>query len=275
MMKNFSLTLFSLFALAFISGCASITRGTTDTLIVNTTPTGALVRLSNGMSQVSPATFVLPRKTSIVVSIEKEGYESASVTVVPQTDSAGGAGMAGNVLLGGLVGIAVDASTGASKSLVPNPVVVNLVKKTSLEKSLDQTNTGNETKDRTPQSKAIPPVSESTIIGTWCNPFESGPLGPSRAIEITMSTAGEMQMTGYVLGSNTMFRKISEEGDGLYSDGQFKYRIVPATGSLQLLGGGGLLNSLSRIDNRMSPCESSGEKDDGKTRNRKSPNRRS
>jgi len=40
---------------------------------------------------------------------------------------AGAAGMAGNVILGGLIGAAVDAGSGAMKDLKPNPVKVTMV----------------------------------------------------------------------------------------------------------------------------------------------------
>ena len=40
---------------------------------------------------------------------------------------AGSAGMAGNIVLGGLIGAAVDAGTGAMKDLQPNPVSVKLI----------------------------------------------------------------------------------------------------------------------------------------------------
>jgi hypothetical protein len=40
----------------------------------------------------------------------------------------GGAGMAGNVIFGGLIGAGVDATSGALKKLEPNPVVIQLVK---------------------------------------------------------------------------------------------------------------------------------------------------
>jgi hypothetical protein len=37
--------------------------------------------------------------------------------------------MAGNVVFGGIIGAGVDAATGATKQLKPNPVVVTLVPK--------------------------------------------------------------------------------------------------------------------------------------------------
>jgi hypothetical protein len=59
---------------------------------------------------------------------EKEGYEASYATVMPQLAVGGGAGMAGNVVFGGLIGVAVDSSSGAMKDLTPNPVRVILRK---------------------------------------------------------------------------------------------------------------------------------------------------
>jgi hypothetical protein len=112
----------------FTSGCATITRGSKDVLVVESTPSGADVSLSSGQAGKTPASFKLPRADALVVTISKAGYETVTVNVTPHISGAGGAGMAGNVLLGGLVGAAVDAGTGAMKDLKPNPVQVTLVK---------------------------------------------------------------------------------------------------------------------------------------------------
>lgn len=112
----------------FTSGCATITRGSKDVLVVESTPSGADVSLSSGQAGRTPASFKLPRADALVVTISKAGYETVTVNVTPHISGAGGAGMAGNVLLGGLVGAAVDAGTGAMKDLKPNPVQVTLVK---------------------------------------------------------------------------------------------------------------------------------------------------
>lgn len=111
----------------FVSGCATVTRGTKDTLVIESEPAGADVRLSNGMTGKTPTSFKLPRKHPLVVNIEKEGYEPISVNVNSQVSGAGAAGMAGNVLVGGLVGAVVDPLSGAMKDLRPNPVKVTLV----------------------------------------------------------------------------------------------------------------------------------------------------
>ncbi len=117
-------------ALAFsglFGGCASVTRGTKDTLVVESDPAGAQVRLSNGQTGTTPTSFKLPRSKALTVYIEKEGYEPLTVAVNSQVSGVGAAGMAGNVLVGGLIGAGVDMATGATKDLRPNPVKAKLV----------------------------------------------------------------------------------------------------------------------------------------------------
>lgn len=60
------------------------------------------------------------------MTISKPGYRTVTANVTHQTASAGGVGMAGNVILGGLIGAAVDANSGATQNLVPNPLIVHL-----------------------------------------------------------------------------------------------------------------------------------------------------
>lgn len=119
------LTMF-LFA-SFFSGCASITRGTKEALVIQSDPAGAKVTLSNGMVGYTPTAFKLKRKSNLGVTIEKEGYETVRTRVTHQTASGGAAGMAGNLVFGGFIGAGVDALSGATQELTPNPVSVKLV----------------------------------------------------------------------------------------------------------------------------------------------------
>lgn len=122
-----SLLLFTLSL--FTSGCATITRGSKDVLVVESTPSGADVSLSSGQAGKTPASFKLPREDALVVTISKPGYETVAVNVTPHISGAGGMAMAGNAVIGGgLIGAAVDASTGAMKDLKPNPIQVTLVR---------------------------------------------------------------------------------------------------------------------------------------------------
>jgi len=109
------------------SGCASITRGTKEQLKVVSEPSGAQIMLSNGQTGITPATFTLPRKKGLLVEVSKPGYEPQKVMISSKFAGAGGAALAGNVLVGGLIGAGIDGMTGATLSLNPNPVSITLV----------------------------------------------------------------------------------------------------------------------------------------------------
>jgi hypothetical protein len=110
-----------------VAGCTTITRGTEDTFVVETDPPGAEVSTSNGFAcKSTPCALRMDRDSEFVVTIEKEGYETATASVSHEVAGGGAAGMAGNVLFGGLIGVAVDAGSGAMYDLVPNPLRVTL-----------------------------------------------------------------------------------------------------------------------------------------------------
>jgi hypothetical protein len=111
-----------------VSGCATITRGTNQDFTVESTPSGAAVSTSNGFEcPATPCTFRMPRKDGFTVDLTLNGYLPARETVTSNMSSGGAAGMAGNVLVGGLIGVGVDATSGALNDLSPNPLQVTLV----------------------------------------------------------------------------------------------------------------------------------------------------
>lgn len=115
------------FASAFMfSGCATICRGTKEVLVIDSQPANAHVRLSNGMSGMTPASFKIARNSFLTGVIEKEGYIPCSFQINHQTAGGGAAGMAGNVIFGGIIGVGVDAVSGATQELTPNPLFVQL-----------------------------------------------------------------------------------------------------------------------------------------------------
>ena len=118
--------LMAVIATASLSSCATITRGTKEVFTVDSTPQNASVQLSTGLSGQTPASFKVPRRESLHVTISKEGYMTRQITVPSQISGGGGVAMAGNVLLGGLIGLGVDAGTGAMYEHKPNPLHVQL-----------------------------------------------------------------------------------------------------------------------------------------------------
>ncbi|MBY6201047.1 translation initiation factor 2 [Maritalea mobilis] len=125
--RNLSAAAALLGGLTILSGCATVTRGTEDVLEIVTEPAGAEVQTSNGFSCGStPCAIRMPRRSEFVVTITRPGCRPAQVNVTHRTADAGAAGIAGNVLVGGVIGLGVDAATGASQELVPNPVEIEL-----------------------------------------------------------------------------------------------------------------------------------------------------
>jgi len=110
-----------------LGGCATVTRGTTDQVQIQSNPPGADARTSMGHTSVTPCTLQFGRKDEFTVTIAKAGYHIAQVPVKSQVGGAGAAGFAGNVIVGGVVGMGVDAATGATLEHFPNPVIVDLI----------------------------------------------------------------------------------------------------------------------------------------------------
>ena len=112
---------------ALSSACATITRGTTEAWTVESEPAGAEVVLSSGETCITPCTLKKKRKHAFEVTVTKPGFEPVITSVLSQIAKAGAAGMAGNIIFGGIIGVGVDAGSGATKELKPNPLVLKLV----------------------------------------------------------------------------------------------------------------------------------------------------
>ena len=98
-----------------LSACSTITRGTTQAVAVNTpgVDKAECELKSEGIgvkSVVTPATVVLDKSQhSVEVSCRKKCYTDGKGVIASSTDEM----TAGNLIIGGVVGLAVDASSGA------------------------------------------------------------------------------------------------------------------------------------------------------------------
>ena len=111
-----------------LSGCATVTRGTTQEFTITTVPAGASVSTSNGFQCPStPCTLKMPRRPGFTVEVSLPGYQTQTLTVESSMSGGGGAALAGNVIIGGVIGAGVDATSGALNDLKPNPLEVILV----------------------------------------------------------------------------------------------------------------------------------------------------
>jgi hypothetical protein len=111
-----------------VSACGTVTRGTTNDVTFNSEPAGAHMQTSTGLScPETPCTLPISRKQEFVATFTLAGYAPQQVSVTTEVAGAGAAGFAGNVIAGGLVGMAVDVSTGAALDHKPNPVFARMI----------------------------------------------------------------------------------------------------------------------------------------------------
>jgi hypothetical protein len=117
MSRLFVLLAVSVLALS-TGACATIVEGTSQDIAVTTMPGGATCEFERvgsviALIDATPGTVhVSKSQDSIVVSCTKEGHLSVTEVV---SSSFGGATL-GNILLGGVVGVVIDASSGANNN---------------------------------------------------------------------------------------------------------------------------------------------------------------
>ncbi|MDZ4376170.1 MAG: PEGA domain-containing protein [Phenylobacterium sp.] len=110
-----------------LPACATVTRGSSQQFSVQSTPPGAQVSTSNGFEcQATPCTFRMSRKDAFRITVSKDGYVAQTHDITSSVSGAGGTAMAGNILIGGIIGGAIDATSGAMNDLKPNPLIVTL-----------------------------------------------------------------------------------------------------------------------------------------------------
>jgi len=106
---------FVLALLTPLQGCASLTKGTTQSIALDTpgAPGSMCTLTSEGIGtkvMVTPGTLLLDKSQhNIAVSCKKECYQDGVGVIQSSTETM----TAGNILVGGVVGLAVDAASGA------------------------------------------------------------------------------------------------------------------------------------------------------------------
>lgn len=130
-MKFKLLGIVTVFGILFITACATIMNGDMVSVPVYTTPSGALLVI-NGVEYTSPATVQAPRgKGDFKLHIEKEGYKPVDILLRQSADG----WLWGNILFGGLIGLAIDFITGDAYDLDPEMVSQEL--QSSISKTED------------------------------------------------------------------------------------------------------------------------------------------
>jgi hypothetical protein len=98
-----------------VTGCATVIAGTTQDIRIVSDPPGAECRVSRDEVALAvvttPATVNVPRsKRNIMAVCRKEGLPETAETIPSEIHG----GTVGNVIAGGLIGVAVDAASGAN-----------------------------------------------------------------------------------------------------------------------------------------------------------------
>ena len=99
-------------------GCATVTTGKYQEVPITSVPVGVKVTSDTGLSITTPGKLTLLRNRSHTLVAEYPGCEPQQIEVKNKTQG----WFWGNILLGGIIGGAVDITSGACDELVPKDV---------------------------------------------------------------------------------------------------------------------------------------------------------
>ncbi|MDO8525794.1 MAG: PEGA domain-containing protein [Candidatus Omnitrophota bacterium] len=115
--------LIAVFSLS-LSGCATIITGWYQKVPVSSDPTGATVQVDGLEQYVTPAKLRLKRNRDHALVFTKDGYTEEAIKLTHVISGA----IAGNAVLFGLAGLAIDNLSGSQFKLIPTKVHVELKK---------------------------------------------------------------------------------------------------------------------------------------------------
>ena len=110
-----------------LAGCATIMHGTSQGIGLSRSPTNATVTVDNKPIGNTPVVATLSRKDTHIVKFAMAGFLPYEATVTRKVSG----WVWGNIVFGGVIGLAVDAISGGLYELSPDQVAANLSKQTS------------------------------------------------------------------------------------------------------------------------------------------------
>jgi len=113
---------FAVSAVLTLTACATIMHGSGQDVGISSNPTGATVTVDNQSPGQSPYIAHLSRKDNHVIKLDLPGYAPAELTLTRKTSG----WVWGNIVFGGLIGLAVDAMTGGLYNLTPEQLSATL-----------------------------------------------------------------------------------------------------------------------------------------------------
>lgn len=115
--------LFIALALFSLTSCATIKNGKYQQVAFNSDPPGANIWVNNQLMGTTPSYVCLNRATAYMVRIDLNGYKPYQAQLVPTVSG----WVFGNIVFGGVIGVAVDAVTGSMYKLTPGQLNVCLM----------------------------------------------------------------------------------------------------------------------------------------------------
>ena len=110
-------------AAGLICSCASIIHGAHQDVGISSSPTAAQVSVDGQVKGTTPIVANLTRKDNHIVKIELAGYKPFETTLTRKVSG----WVWGNIVIGGLIGLAVDAISGGLYNLTPEQVSAALL----------------------------------------------------------------------------------------------------------------------------------------------------
>ena len=107
-----------------VAGCATIMHGSSQEIAIASQPTGAKVTVDNKELGVTPVTSKLARKGAHRITVTLDRDQPYDLTTTRHTSG----WVWGNIVFGGLIGLAVDAITGGLYAINPKQVNGQLAK---------------------------------------------------------------------------------------------------------------------------------------------------
>ncbi len=104
------------------TGCGTILNGKYETINISSDPPGALAKVS-GQEVRTPGQITLRRDSDYTVVVHKDGYQDITGTI---QSSINWWTTLGNIIFGGIIGIAIDSASGSLYYLTPATVSVPL-----------------------------------------------------------------------------------------------------------------------------------------------------
>jgi hypothetical protein len=131
--------------LGTLTNCASIVSGSSQSIDFSSQPSGAKITIDGRAYGETPKSISLPRigrvageakpKKEYAVKIEMEGFYPYEIKLKRELNS----WTLGNLLFGGVIGILIDAGSGAMYKLTPDQIIAQMNRSTAMNQAEEGT----------------------------------------------------------------------------------------------------------------------------------------